>query len=165
MTWRQCYKTFLSVIYEFECLLKLARKKHSSLLQKFVNYRQIKFYNIGPWRQCYKTFFVRNLRIFVQIYSVCQTRLEELSRDKHSSLLQKFVNYRQIKFYNIGPWRQCYKTFFVRNLRIFVQIYSVCQTKLEELSRNKHSSLLQKFINYRQMKFYNIGPCLIFPTF
>ncbi len=31
------------------------------------------------------------------------TRLERLARDKHSSLLQKFVNYGQKKFYNIGP--------------------------------------------------------------
>ena len=29
--------------------------------------------------------------------------MERLARDKHSSLLQKFVNYGQKKFYNIGP--------------------------------------------------------------
>ncbi len=29
--------------------------------------------------------------------------LERLARDKHSSLLRKFVNYGQKKFYNIGP--------------------------------------------------------------
>jgi hypothetical protein len=31
------------------------------------------------------------------------TRLERLARDKHSSLLRKFVNYNCKKFYNIGP--------------------------------------------------------------
>jgi len=30
--------------------------------------------------------------------------LEWLARDKHSSVLRKFVNYGQKKFYNIGPW-------------------------------------------------------------
>jgi hypothetical protein len=43
-TWSQCYKTFLSVIYEFSYFLDLAGKacrgKHSSLLRKLVNYGQ-----------------------------------------------------------------------------------------------------------------------------
>jgi hypothetical protein len=30
--------------------------------------------------------------------------MEKLTRDKHSSLLQRSVNYRRKKFYNIGPW-------------------------------------------------------------
>jgi hypothetical protein len=29
---------------------------------------------------------------------------ERLAKDKHSSLLQKFVNYRRKKFYKIVPW-------------------------------------------------------------
>ncbi len=32
------------------------------------------------------------------------------------------------------------------------------ETKLERLARNKHSSLLRKFINYGHKKFYNIRP-------
>ncbi len=40
-----------------------------------------------------------------------QTRLERLARGKHSSLLQKLVYYGCKKFYNVGPWFQCYKTF------------------------------------------------------
>ncbi len=32
------------------------------------------------------------------------------------------------------------------------------QTKLERLAKNKHSSLLRKFVNYEEKKFYNIGP-------
>jgi hypothetical protein len=31
---------------------------------------------------------------------------------------------------------------------------------LERLSMDKHSSLLRKFLNHGQKKFYNIGPCL-----
>jgi hypothetical protein len=30
--------------------------------------------------------------------------LEKLARDKHSILLQKFVNYGRNKFYSTGPW-------------------------------------------------------------
>jgi hypothetical protein len=39
----------------------------------------------------------------------------------------------------------------------------VCNHKirLERLARDKHSSLLRKYINYGHKKFYNIGPCLI----
>ncbi len=37
-----------------------------------------------------------------------QTRL---ARDKHSSLLQKSVNYDRKKFYSTGPWGQSHKTF------------------------------------------------------
>jgi hypothetical protein len=32
-----------------------------------------------------------------------KTSLERLARDKHSSLLQKFVNYGRKKFYRIVP--------------------------------------------------------------
>jgi hypothetical protein len=32
--------------------------------------------------------------------------MEELARDKHSSLLQKFVIYGWKKFYNIGSWAE-----------------------------------------------------------
>jgi hypothetical protein len=48
-----------------------------------------------------------------------RTRLERLARDKHSSLLRKFVNYEPDKFHNIGPRVQSYKTFYVHDLRIF----------------------------------------------
>ncbi len=34
------------------------------------------------------------------------------ARDKHSSLLRKFVNYGWKKFYNIGPWIQKVKNQF-----------------------------------------------------
>jgi hypothetical protein len=34
---------------------------------------------------------------------------------------------------------------------------------LERRARDKHSSLLQKFVNYGQKKFHNIGPRCTFP--
>ncbi len=78
--------------------------------------------------QCYKTFSICKLRIFVLSQSVCYIRMEMLTKDKYSSLLQKYVIYGQKKFNNIGPWCQYYKTCFVRNLlflylaRVFVGI-------------------------------------------
>ncbi len=42
-----------------------------------------------------QNFFVRDLRIFVESQSVSQTRLENFDRDKHSRLVQKFVNHGQ----------------------------------------------------------------------
>ncbi len=45
---------------------------------------------------------------------------------KHSSLLGQFVKYVCKNVYNIGSWDLYYKTFYVRNLRIFVMSYSVC---------------------------------------
>ncbi len=40
-----------------------------------------------------------------------QIRLESPARDKHSSLLDTFVNYVRKKFYNIGLWVLYYKLF------------------------------------------------------
>ncbi len=82
--------------------------------------------------QCYKTFLVRDLRIFILSQSVCYTRLKKLARYKTLQFLQKFVNYRQKKFYNIGP-------------------------RLEGLARDHHSSLLRTFVNYALKYFDNIG--------
>jgi hypothetical protein len=36
-------------------------------------------------------------------YAECRSILERPAKDKHSSLIQKFVNYGLKKFYNIGP--------------------------------------------------------------
>ncbi len=87
-----------------------------------------------------------------------QTRLERAARDKNSSLLRTFINYSCKKFYDYGPRGQFNKTFFVRDLQIFVLSQSVCQTRLENLTNDKHSSLLQKYVIYVRKKFYNIGP-------
>ncbi len=95
------------------------------------------------------------------------------------------VNYSHIKFHDTGARAQCYKTFYVRNLgifilsqnvcqtrgqcyetffvrhlRIFILIQSVCQSWLDKLTKDKHSSLLRKSVIYGQEQFYNIGPRL-----
>ncbi len=49
-----------------------------------------------------------------------------IAGNKHSSLLRKLLNYVHKKFYNIGPWIQFYKTFYRRNLQMFVISWSVC---------------------------------------
>jgi hypothetical protein len=48
-------------------------------------------------------------------------RMERLDRDKHSSLLQKFVNYKQKKVYNIGPRGGFFKISHI-NLTIILKI-------------------------------------------
>ncbi len=81
-------KTFFLRHNKLECLF-LAR--HFGLVQYF-------------WPETnVKNFFVRDLRIFVLSYSVRQTRLEKLTNNKHSSLLQKPVIYGQISFITLGP--------------------------------------------------------------
>ncbi len=75
--------------------------------------------------QCYKTFLVRNLQIFVVSWNVCKVRPEKLTRDKHSGLLRKFVNYRLKKVYNIGPRGQYDINFFGCNLLPFHGITSI----------------------------------------
>ncbi len=113
------------------------------------------FYNVGACVKCNKNFFACNLQFFVISQSVCQTRLEKLARDKHSSLLCKFVNYGRKKFYNVGACVQCYKNFLLV-IQEFILSQSVCQTRLEKLARDKHSSLLCSYVNYGRKKFYNI---------
>jgi hypothetical protein len=74
---------------------------------------------------------------------------------KTLSVSLKFVNYDRKIFYNIGAWGQCYKTFYVCDLRIFVISISVYQTRPEKLTNDKHPRLLQKSIFYGRNKCYN----------
>ncbi len=74
----------------------------------------------AAWAQCYKTFVTHNLQIFVISWSVCHWWAFPVHTNKHSSLVRKSVNHGQKRFYNIGPAAHCHKTFFVRNLQIFV---------------------------------------------
>ncbi len=55
-------------------------------------------------------------------------------------------------------WGQCYTTFFVPDLRVFVLSQSVCQTRLEKLSNDNYSSLSQKSIVQGQKCFVTLGP-------
>jgi hypothetical protein len=64
----------------------------------------------------YKTFYGRDLRFFIISCVFARLSWKSLPRTKHSSLLQRLVNYGEKKFYNIGPWSQFCKTFNSRNL-------------------------------------------------
>ncbi len=76
-------------------------------------------------------------------------------------------------------WGLYYKTYYGRNLRIFVISLSVCPwqafpawsnvcgqfglthrhyTSMEMLAIDKHSCLLRKSVNYDRKKFYSTGP-------
>ncbi len=64
-------------------------------------------------------------------------------------LITKIRRLRIKKFYNIGPWTQCYKTFYVRNVRMFV------------IGQNAHQGLilLRKillFLKIVQLAFKNL---------
>ncbi len=128
---------------------------NSSLLQKSVNYGNKKFYNTSTMGQCYKTFYGRNLRIFIISQSVCPSLVFAGKAGAHMSeatfrcststwppdlthkylpkacqrqtlqLISKFHKLRK-KFYSTGPRGQCFKTFYGRNLRIFIKSQSVC---------------------------------------
>jgi hypothetical protein len=70
-------------------------------------------------------------RCFTQVGSslTCKhkIRLEKFTRDKHSSLLEKFVNYSPKKLYNIDTRGQYYTNFFSSiTFRMLVISKNVC---------------------------------------
>ncbi len=75
-------------------------------------------------------------RIIQISYSVCPQQTFHFQSNIHSSLKRIHVNYGQksliplaqteLQFFILNPWVQCYNTFYVRNLRMFVLSYSVC---------------------------------------
>ncbi len=54
-----------------------------------------------------------------------QTRLENLARDKHSSLLRNFINYGRKKFYSIGTRYKSTKHFSFVTKDCIKYVYSV----------------------------------------
>ncbi len=78
---------------------------------------------------------------------------------KGTILLQNLsVNYDSVIFYGKGPWGLYCKTFYGRNLRIFV-------TSLPNYIRQgwrglpgRNTSLLRKSVNYGSKFFYSTGP-------
>ncbi len=68
---------------------------------------------------------VSNLRTIIKSQSVCPRQAFQVYSNKYSSLVQKFVNYREKMFYNIDLRGQCYKTFYGRKLRFLVVSQSV----------------------------------------
>jgi hypothetical protein len=74
------------------------------------------------------------------------TRLEILAKDKHSSLLEPFVSYKENE--NMDPGVILTTLHFLYNLQIGPKARVLHYTKLEILARDKHSSLLEPFISY-----------------
>ncbi len=86
-----------------------------------------------------------------------QTRLAILAKDKHSSLLRKFVNYRQKSFITLGPghwWACAIKNYGSNFSRIIISqsichcqslppLYCVCRQRwsLQELNPSLDSAL------------------------
>ncbi len=87
-----------------------ARLKHSSLLKVSMNWAQNRLIiwvaegdsNPANWLPCPKNFQPSGANVIKLFLSV-----------KHSSLVWKLVIYGRKKFYNIGPWCQICKTFFL----------------------------------------------------
>jgi hypothetical protein len=65
------------------------------------------------------------------------------------------VNYRGKKFYNIGPWAQGYKTFFVHKLRIFVISLIVCHW---QAFQSGLTDTLAYYVNHGQKSFITLAP-------
>ncbi len=97
--------------------------------------------------QSYKTFYIRKLRIFVISQSVCPWQAFPVQSD----VLMFVDNSRSLHQSGAPEW-------------YFTQVGSCHtrkhQTRLERLARDKHSSLLQKSINYGRKKIYRIGSCI-----
>ena len=92
---------------KLDCLKNQAGKacqgQTLKLIKKIHKLRSKKFYSIGSRAKCYKYFYARNLRIFILSHSIFKNRLEKLVTDKHSKLLQKFINYRQKSLIKLAP--------------------------------------------------------------
>jgi hypothetical protein len=61
-------------------------------------------------------------------------------------------------FMNTTTWAQCYKTFFVCDLQIFVVSWCVSPLQAFPAYSNKYSSLAQKFVNYGQKSSITLAP-------
>ncbi len=151
-TWAQCYKTFYghnliehqrgASLGQASALLTNVRVRQERLATEkrstCKNQSRKKFYNIDIRAQCYKTFYGRNISMLTISQCVCYRQAflailanngliqERLARDKPSSLSCKLKDYNIKKFYNIDTRAQCYKTFYGRNLSMFVLAQSVC---------------------------------------
>jgi hypothetical protein len=96
LSWAQCYKTFLSVIYE---LSKQARVfVPGKLFQPSLIFE-------GKSGACPISIVSKRRVTRVASGFICKhlTRMDKIAKSKHSSLLRKFLNYVRKKFYNIDP--------------------------------------------------------------
>ncbi len=88
--------------------------------------------------QFYKTFYVRNFRIFVISWSVCQWQAFTAQSNVCGQSQELILELSPIEMLHSGR----------------LQPYP----QAERLAKEKPSRLLQKFANYGHKPFYNIGP-------
>ena len=74
------------------------------------------------------------------------TKLEKFSTDKHSSLLQTFVNYVQKTFITLGPG--AYEKIQTLDLGIMGLVFCHCVTRAQPRILVKHHGHNQLFINF-----------------
>ena len=118
------------------------------------NYGHKKFYSTGlaPVGLCHKTFtavincVTQKGCVFVKAIKSDSTKTKALAY--HTTEFIKAVK----SFVVQATWGQCCKTFYARDLRIFLLSQSVCQTGLEKLTNEKPYSLFRKSIFYGQKK-------------
>ncbi len=86
--------------------------KHSSLLRKFANYRQKKFYNIGPWSSIKHyglvMYRLRGKLVFFPSHLKLLTIEKSLAYYK---ICQFFIIYEPVMFCSTGLWVLFYKNF------------------------------------------------------
>ncbi len=108
------------------------------------------------------------LSIYLDVYActtclVCPVGSVSGCRKKHPEKQVLVAGTKQSK---LGPMLS---NFFAHNFGNLVLSQSVCQRRLEKLATEKHTSLFQIFVYYRQKSFITLGPgqegswgCLIF---
>ncbi len=86
-------------------------------------------------------------RVGSSLLSNCKNRLERLDMDKHSSLLQKFVNCGCKKIFNIGPRSEIMLS---EELKAVAHWKTVCVTMIYLLfeERTKRFDIQQKWTNH-----------------
>ncbi len=101
----------------------IAWYKHSSLFGLIVwNKEKKSFYNIDIWSNiCFKGQEQNTLKAYTYASFVNNRQARKVFQGpKHSSLLCLFVSGEETKLYNIDTKAQCYKTFYLRNLQMFL---------------------------------------------
>ncbi len=78
-------------------------------------------------------------------------RLERLATDKHSSLLEPYISYKEMKFCKYNSRDHIHKTSFSWKLKNeFNKLIVLHNTRLERFATDKHYSLLDPFVSYEE---------------
>ncbi len=92
-------------------------EKHSSLLRKFANYRQKKFYNIGPWSSIkHYGFLLYRFRGKLVCFSKPFKGNDNSKTLAYYEICQFFIIYEPVIFCSTGLWVLFYKNFKDCNL-------------------------------------------------